>query len=98
MRLRIRDTGGFTLIELLVVISLIVILAGMALVQYQSGVTRSKEAGPKQDLFRMRDAVDQFYADKAKYPATLDEQVSEKYMRSIPVDPFTRSAETWQTV
>jgi general secretion pathway protein G len=98
MRLRIRDTGGFTLIELLVVISLIVILAGMALVQYQSGVTRSKEAVLKQDLFRMRDAIDQFYADKAKYPATLDELVSEKYMRTVPVDPFTQSAETWQTV
>ena len=98
MRLRLRDSRGFTLIELLVVISLIVILAGMALVQYQTGVTRSKEAVLKQDLFRMRDAIDQFYADKAKYPASLEELVTEKYMRTIPVDPFTSSAETWQTV
>jgi len=95
---RFGDARGFTLIELLVVISLIVILAGMALVQYQSGVTRSKEAVLKQDLFRMRDAIDQFYADKNKYPASLDELVTEKYMRTIPVDPFTNSTESWQTV
>lgn len=98
MRLRVRDAGGFTLIELLIVISLIVILAGMALVQYESGVKRSKEAVLKQDLFRMRDAIDQFYADKAKYPASIDELVTEKYMRSVPVDPFTQSATTWTTV
>ncbi len=51
----------------------------------------------KEDLFRMRDAIDQYYADKNKYPATLDALVSEKYLRTIPVDPITNSADTWQT-
>jgi general secretion pathway protein G len=95
---RARAARGFTLIELLVVMGLIIVLAGIALVQYQNGVRRSKEAVLKQDLYRMRDAIDQFYADKNKYPNALDELVSEKYMRSVPVDPFTNSAETWQTV
>jgi general secretion pathway protein G len=96
--MRLRDTRGFTLIELLVVISLIFVLAGLALVQYQNSVQRSKEAVLKQDLYRMRDAIDQFYADKNKYPQSLDELVSEKYLRTVPVDPITGSAETWQTV
>ena len=93
-----RRDAGFTLIEILIVITLIFVLAGMALVQHQKSVTSAKEAVLKQDLFRLRDALDQFYADKNKYPASLDELVSEKYVRAIPVDPFTGSTETWQTV
>ena len=96
--MRLRDARGFTLIELLVVISLIFVLAGLALVQYQNSVQRSKEAVLKQDLYRMRDAIDQFYADKNKYPQSLDELVSEKYLRSVPVDPITGRADSWQTV
>ena len=95
---RARGGRGFTLIELLVVMALIIVLAGIALVQYQNGVRRSKEAVLKQDLYRMRDAIDQFYADKNKYPTALDELVSEKYMRSVPLVPFTNSKDTWQTV
>jgi general secretion pathway protein G len=95
---RLRRAAGFTLIELLVVISLMLTLAGMALVQYQNSQRRAREAVLKQDLFRMRDAIDQFYADKNKYPASLDELVTEKYLRTIPNDPFTNSKDTWQTV
>lgn len=90
--------SGFTLIELMIVMSLIVILASIALAVYTNSVTRAKESVLKEDLFRMRDAIDQYYADKGKYPSTLDELVSDKYIRAIPVDPFTQSAETWQTV
>ena len=90
--------AGFTLIELLVVISLIVVLAGIGLANYRNAITRSQEAVLKEDLFRMRDAIDQYYADKAKYPVDLQALVSEGYLRKIPEDPFTRSAETWQTV
>ncbi len=97
-RLRVRGERGFTLIELLVVVSLIVLLASIALVQYSNSVQRAREGVLKEDLFRMRDAIDQFYADKNKYPASLDELVSEKYLRAIPVDPITGSADTWQTV
>ena len=93
-----RRQAGFTLIEILIVITLIFVLAGMALVQYQTSVTSAKEAVLKEDLFRLRDAIDQYYADKNKYPASLEDLVTEKYIRAIPQDPFTRSTETWQAV
>jgi general secretion pathway protein G len=89
---------GFTLIELLVVISMISILAAMGMVQYQNSVKRTREVTLKHDLFQMRDAIDQYYADKGKYPASLDTLVSDGYMRRIPEDPVTQSATTWQTV
>ena len=95
---RIRRASGFTLIELLIVIALISILATMGVVQYRNSVQSAKEATLRTDLFRMRDAIDQYYADKAKYPASLDTLVSEGYMRAIPDDPMTKSADTWQTV
>ena len=93
-----RGQSGFTLIELLVVIALISILASMAVVQYRNSVVRTQEATLKTNLFRMRDAIDQYFADKAKYPSTLDTLVSEGYLRRIPEDPITRSSDTWQTV
>jgi len=92
-----RRGDGFTLIELMIVMAIIVILAGMATAMYTNSLQRSKEAVLKSDLFRMRDAIDQYYADKNKYPPSLDALVSEKYLRGLPVDPFTNSAETWQT-
>ncbi|MBI2223094.1 MAG: prepilin-type N-terminal cleavage/methylation domain-containing protein [Acidobacteria bacterium] len=96
--LRFRTDGGWTLIELLVVIALITILAGVGVANYRNSVTSSREAVLKTDLFRMRDAIDQYYADKAKYPASLEALVSEGYLRKIPEDPITRSADTWQTI
>jgi general secretion pathway protein G len=93
-----RRDAGFTLIEILIVITLIFVLAGMALIQYQNSVRSAREAVLKENLFRLRDAIDQFYADKNKYPASLDELVTEKYIRLVPPDPFTQSSETWQTV
>jgi general secretion pathway protein G len=98
MKERIRRAGGFTLIELLIVIALISILATMGVVQYRNSVQSAKEATLRTDLFRMRDAIDQYYADKAKYPASLDALVSDGYMRQIPRDPITQSSDTWQTV
>ncbi len=89
---------GFTLIELLVVASILMVLAGMGLVQYRNGVTRAREGVLKTDLFNMRDAIDQYYADKGMYPGTLDELTSSGYMRRVPDDPFTMSNTTWQTV
>jgi general secretion pathway protein G len=95
---RRRNQRGFTLIELLVVISLISILAAMGLVQYRNSVRHAEEGVLRTDLFRMRDAIDQYYADKGKYPASLDALVSDGYLRKIPEDPITKSAATWQTV
>ena len=66
---------GFTMIELMVVMSIIVILAGIGLTMYGNSVVRAKEAVLKEDLYRMRDAIDQYYADKNRYPASLDQLV-----------------------
>jgi len=75
-----------------------VILATMGMAQYKNSVIRAKEGVLKEDLFQMRDAIDQYYADKGKYPVALDALVTDGYVRRIPKDPFTDNAETWQTV
>jgi general secretion pathway protein G len=93
-----RAAAGFTLIELMVVVALIAVLAGMGVVQYRHSIVRTKEAVLREDLFRMRDAIDQYYADKAKYPASLEALVADGYLRQIPKDPIEDSAEKWQTV
>jgi general secretion pathway protein G len=94
---RTRGAAGFTIIELMVVMTIIVVLASMGLVQYRRSIIFSKEAVLREDLFRLRDAVDQYYADKNEYPSTLDSLVSEGYLRTIPKDPFTNSTSSWQT-
>jgi general secretion pathway protein G len=94
----LRHPRGFTLIELLVVISMISILAAMGVAQYKNSVKRTEEATLKKNLFEMRDVIDQYYADKGKYPASLDTLVSDGYLRRVPIDPITRSADTWETV
>ena len=86
------------MIELLVVVSLIIILSTMGMVQYRNSVIHAREAILKDDLFKLRDAIDQYNADKGQYPGTLDALVSDGYMRKVPVDPFTKSEATWQTV
>lgn len=95
-RVRIRR-NGWTLIELTIVISLISILATIALVGYRNALTRAREAVLREDLFRMRDAIDQYYADQGEYPAGLDDLVAAGYLRAIPEDPFTSSAASWRT-
>jgi general secretion pathway protein G len=89
---------GFTMIELTVVIALLMILAAMGMAQYKGSVVHAREAVLKDDLFHMRDAIDQYYADKGQYPGTLDALVSDGYMRKVPEDPFTKSSTTWQTI
>jgi general secretion pathway protein G len=95
---RIAGSRGFTLIELTIVIAILVVLAGIGMAQYRGSLTHAREAVLKEDLFGMRDAIDQYYADKGQYPGTLDALVSDGYMRKIPEDPFTKSNTTWQTV
>lgn len=87
---------GFTLIELLVVMMIIVILAGTGAMLYTNSLTKANEAALLQDLTVMRRALDDYYADKNKYPASLETLVEEKYLRAIPRDPFTQSTDTWQ--
>ena len=93
-----RAARGFTVIELMIVMSIIIILTTIGLTQYQRSVVYAKESVLKEDLFRMRDAIDQYFADKATYPSTLDALVSDGYVRKIPEDPFTKSNSTWQAV
>lgn len=89
---------GFTLIELLVVLAVIALLLTIAVPRYFQSVERSKEAVLKQDLATMRDAIDKYYGDTGKYPEALDDLVSKKYLRNIPVDPITDSAATWMAM
>jgi general secretion pathway protein G len=89
--------AGFTIIEILVVLALISILTTIGMAQYRRGVTHAQEAVLKTDLFDLRDALDQYYADKGQYPASLDTLVTDGYIRKVPVDPFTNAAD-WQTI
>ena len=97
-RARRLATAGFTLIELVVVTALVIVLSTVAMVSYQNSVTRAREAVLKEDLFRLRDAIDQYYADKNKWPAALEDLVTDGYVREIPKDPMTDSADSWQAV
>ncbi len=89
---------GFTLIELLIVITIIGILVTLAQPSYQRAVTSAKEATLKEDLFILRDVIDQYYADNVKYPQALNDLVERRYLRRVPKDPITGSAETWALV
>ncbi len=89
---------GFTLIELLVVLAIIATLLTIALPRYFGSVDKSKEAVLKENLFQMRDAISRYHADKGRYPETLDQLATDKYLRKVPVDPVTDSVTTWITV
>jgi general secretion pathway protein G len=95
---RRRSEGGFTLIELMIVMVLIAILAGMGLAVYGNSVKTAKEATLRQDLTLFREAIDKYYADKNKYPPSLDALVEDRYIRAVVPDPITGSRDTWQTI
>src|SRR5436190_24233264 len=88
---------GFTLLELMIVISIIIILAAVALPQYQKTIMHARETVLKDDLFKLRSVIDQYAADKGKLPQSLDELVSAGYIREIPKDPIT-DAKEWTIV
>jgi general secretion pathway protein G len=90
-----RKKTGFTLIELMVVLAVIATLLAIALPRYFSSLEKSREAVLQQNLVMMRETLDKYYGDKGKYPDALDELVSSKYLRQLPVDPITDSNATW---
>lgn len=94
----VKRRSGFTLIELLVVLAVVATLLTLALPRYFGSLDKSKEAVLKENLHQMRDAISRYYADKGRYPDTLDSLAADKYLRKVPLDPVTESAATWIVV
>lgn len=91
-------THGFTLIELLIVMAIIGTLLSIAVPRYFRSLQHARETVLKQDLWILREAIDKYYADLNQYPEKLPDLVDKHYVRSVPVDPFTRLADTWTVV
>ena len=89
---------GFTLIELLVVMAIIATLLTLAVPRYFQSTDRAREAVLKQNLAQMRESIDKYYGDRGRYPDSLEDLVSKKYLRKVPPDPITDSTTTWLTV
>jgi len=89
------SSAGFTLIELLVVMAVLAVLASLVVPRYLDRVDDAKETVLRQNLVGLRTAIDQFYRDKARYPETLDELVTQRYIRAVPLDPITKRVDSW---
>jgi general secretion pathway protein G len=97
MRRTSQHEAGFTLMELMIVMAIISVLATLAVPSFIGAIKSAREAVLKEDLSVMRAAIDSYTMDKQKAPQTMDDLVQEGYLRSIPVDPMTKSADTWVT-
>jgi len=91
------EKKGFTLIEILIVVTLIGILVAILVPQYKYSVLRAKEAVLKENLFQIRDAINKYYFDKKKYPVGLEDLVTGRYLREVPIDPISKLHE-WKLV
>jgi general secretion pathway protein G len=86
---------GYTLLEVMTVVAIVGILATLAVPTYKRSVIRAKESSLRQSLFVFRDVIDQYYADHGQYPDSLDDLAEKNYIREVPLDPFTKSRDTW---
>lgn len=98
MARRIRSGKGFTLVELMIVMTVISILISLAVPLYQKSVIRAKESVLRNNLFTLRTVIDEYTYDKGKAPQTLQELVDAGYLRQVPIDPMTGSAESWKVI
>jgi general secretion pathway protein G len=98
LRRKSRTSSAFTLIELLVVMAIVATLLTLAVPRYFHSTDKAREAVLKQNLAQMREAIDKFYADRGRYPDSLDDLVARKYLRSVPLDPVTESTQTWSLI
>ena len=89
---------GFTLIELMIVMAIIAVLMSVAIPIYNRSIIRAKESVLKNNLYSMRTVIDEYTYDKQKAPQTLNDLVSEGYLRQIPMDPITGTADSWKTI
>ena len=92
------NAKGFTLIELMIVVSIVGILATIAIPSYKSSLIKARETVLRQDLFTLRELLDHHRADKGKYPPSLEDLVTVGYLRTLPKDPFTNSPSSWQQI
>jgi len=97
-RLSWRGLRGFTFVELMVVVAIIVILITIAIPVYQKSIIRTKESVLRNNLFTLRQVIDNYTYDKEKAPQSLQDLVSEGYLREVPLDPMTASNQTWKIV
>ncbi|MDR1349985.1 MAG: type II secretion system GspH family protein [Zoogloeaceae bacterium] len=95
MRDNVQKRNGFTLIEILIVMAIVALLLTIALPRYFGSLERSKDVALQENLKVLRLSLDRFYVDKGRYPQVLEELVEQKYLRAVPVDPITESADTW---
>lgn len=91
-------SGGFTIIELMIVMAIVAVLVSIAVPIYQKTIIRSKETVLKQNLFTIRICIDEYTYDKGKAPQSLQDLVTEGYLRQIPNDPMTGNNQTWRVI
>jgi general secretion pathway protein G len=86
---------GFSMIELMIALAILATILSIAVPRYFGNLESSKEGVLREDLYVMRDAIDKFYSDNGKYPDTLEDLVTKRYIRAIPIDPYTNSTHSW---